>query len=156
MGLETNRITCPRKTTSSPFDIVFSRRRKMNRGMALDPQIWIALLTLTALDIVLSIDNIVLDVFMAKSLDRRVWAKPQRNLCVEKERLAFPDRLRECEIVQKYPMAQTRRFADVAVRSVRRKSRSVRDGRMFLQAAFFVYGRDAPICPRVFRLPRIS
>ena len=93
---------------------------------------------------------------MAESLDRWVWAKLQRRLCVERGRLAFPDHLRECEIVPEYPMAQARRFADVAVRSVRRKSRSVRDARMFLQAASFVYGRDAQVCLRVFRLPHIG
>src|SRR5690242_9743444 len=50
-------------------------------------------------------------------------------------------------------MAQATRFADAAVRSVRWKSRSVRDARMFLQAAPFVYESDAPVCTRVFRLP---
>jgi hypothetical protein len=93
---------------------------------------------------------------MAESLDRWVWATLQRRLCVERGRLAFPDHLRECEIVPEYLMGQAGPFADVAVRSLWRKARFVRDARMCLQAASFVYGKDAPVCLRVFQLPHID
>ena len=156
MRLETRWITLAPKNDELAIRHRLSRRRKMNHGMALGS---------ADLDCTAYADGARdrarhrqhrTDVFMAESLDRWVWAKLQRHLCVERGRLAFPDHLRECEIVPEYPMAQARRFADVAVRSVRRKSHSVRDARMFLQAASFVYGRDAPVCPRVFRLPHIG
>src|SRR5438445_7245678 len=66
---------------------------------------------------------------------------------------AFPDRPREHEAAPGRPMVRATSFAHTAMRSVQRKSRFVRDARMFLQAASFVYGRDARVWPRVFRLP---
>ena len=69
---------------------------------------------------------------------------------------AFPDRPREHEAAPGRPMVRATSFAHTAMRSVQRKSRFVRDARMFLQAASFVYGRDAPVCLRVFRLPHIG
>jgi hypothetical protein len=170
MRLATTWITLARKNEEFAVRHRLSRRRKVNHGMALGS----ADLDCTGygfsgvgeqpasdknrkpLASASRGSTSRTDVFMAESLDRWVWAKLQRRLCVEKGRLAFPDHLREYEIVPEYLTAQAGRFADVAVWSFRRKSRSVQDGRMSLQAASFVYGRDAPACLRVFQLPHIG
>ena len=67
------------------------------------------------------------------------------GLGVGKGRRAFPDRPRECEAALEHPMVQAKPFAHVAVRSVKRKSRSIGDARMFLQAASFAYATNAQV-----------
>ena len=67
------------------------------------------------------------DLLMAELLDRWVWEKMQRRLCVERGRRAFPDRPRADEACPERPMVQARPFADVAV-PITSAERSLRPG----------------------------